>query len=389
LFVENKALVIANTTLQTLLQDSGMLVYKQIISYPSLGTYTPGTDITNEAISSSSESLTVNTFKAGKVTVDDTEKKQSLVELAQNVTRKFMKQGNNIIEQAVMAEVTNSSWSLDDGNIGGTPGSNMSLNTSNIPQVFISADTKLNAIDAPKAGRTALVGGHFVGLLKLQQAGRNTVFGDGVNTRGVITNLFGWDILETNNLPYSAKITIATNPTHNDTITIQGVVFTFADTLNGAGYLHICSDAANTVANMVVAWNALATAITENTNTGYTPISSDDLFLLRDKRGLTAAATSATITTISGFGDIVVSENLSAPADVWSAWRQDSLFCVRGCIDLIVQIPPRIEVGRDPDQFSDIVKTMFGYGKKTYADGAREMVRVKIAAGATSGSDWV
>jgi hypothetical protein len=61
------------------------------------------------------------------------------------------------------------------------------------------------------------------------------------------------------------------------------------------------------------------------------------------------------------------------------------LFCVRGCIDQIVQIPPSIEVNRDPDQFADIVKSLLGYGVKFFADGKREAVYVKINAGT---SDW-
>jgi len=83
--------------------------------------------------------------------------------------------------------------------------------------------------------------------------------------------------------------------------------------------------------------------------------------------------------------DIVVSETLTATADVFSGHRQDSLFLVKGAIDLIVQIPPKVEVGRVEKQFADNIKSLLGYGKKTYADGAREMVRVKIDA---STSDW-
>lgn len=271
-------------------------------------------------------------------------------------------------------------------NVGGTAGSNAVVNTNTVPQFFIAADTKLDAVDAPKAGRTAVVGGHFLGQLKLQQAGRNTVFGDGVNTRGVVSNLFGWDILYSNNLPYEAVLTIATNPTDGDTITIAGVTFTFKDTLGTtAGNLHIGQNAAESVANMVVALNALATAITSSASAGYYPISSENIFLLRDKRRITATATSATVTTIAGYGDIVVSETLTAAADVWSAQKQTALFCVKGCVDMIVQIPPKIEVVRDQDQFSDIVKSLLGYGVKTFADGAREMVAVSIDA---STSDW-
>ena len=83
--------------------------------------------------------------------------------------------------------------------------------------------------------------------------------------------------------------------------------------------------------------------------------------------------------------DIVVSETFDDPTDAWADEQQDSLFCVKGFTDMIIQIPPRIEVVRDPDQFSDIVKSLLGFGKKTYADGAREAVKVEIDA---STSDW-
>lgn len=384
LFVDNKAMAIANTTLRNLVAGEGSTVYRTILSYPSSATYTPGTDITNQTITGSSESLSIATWLASKVTIDDTEKKQSIIDIGTLVAKRMMENHNNDIEQAVLAEISNAKWSLDDGAIGGTSGSNMSINTGNIAQVFTAADTKLDATDAPKAGRTACVGTHFLNILKLQQANRNTVFGDGVNTRGVVTNLFGWDILYTNNLPYSATLTMATLPTHGDTVTIAGVTFTFQDTLNATGSVHITSSASTQVTSFVAALNAPKTSVAESTNAGYTKVSDEDAFLLADKRRIAAVDGTTTI-AITGYGDIVVSETLSAAADVWSSQLQKSLFCVRGCIDQIVQIPPQIEVVRDPDQFADIVKSLLGYGKKTYADGAREMVYCKIAADT---SDW-
>jgi hypothetical protein len=385
LFVDNKAMAIANTTLRNLVAGEGATVYRTIVSYPASATYVPGTDITNTSVTSSSETLTISTWIASMVHVDDTEQRQSIIKLGTNISNKMMRDHNNRIEQAILAEVSNAGHSIDDGNVGGTAGNNAVVNTNTVPMFFIAADTKLDAADAPKAGRTAVVGGHFLGQLKLQQAARATTFGDGVNTRGVVANMFGWDILYSNNLPYSAVLTIATNPTAADTVTIAGVKFTFKAALAAAGDLHICDSAAETVANMVVALNAPATSITEAGSGGYTALSSDNVFILRDKRRISAVATSATVTTISGYGDIVVSETLSAVADVWSAQKQTSLFCVKGCIDMIVQIPPKIEVTRDQNQFADIVKSLLGYGKKTYADGAREMVSVAIDA---STSDW-
>lgn len=380
LFVENKAMAIANTTLRNILAGEGDTVYRTIVSYPASATYVPGTDITTQAVSGSKETLSVGTFLASLVTIDDTERVQSVIDLATNISNKMMRDHNNRIEQAVLAEVTNAAWTLDDGNVGGTSGNNAIVNTNTVPQFFIAADTKLDAIDAPKAGRTAIVGGHFLGQLKLQQAGRQTVFGDGVNSRGIVVNLFGWDILYSNNLPWSATFTVSATPTDGDTVTIAGVTFTFKTTLGTtAGNVAIGGSANAACTNLGELINAPTT-----TDAGQVALDSEDVFLLRDKRRLTATDNTGSL-TLAGYGDIVVSETMTSASNVFSAQRQDALFCVKGCIDMVVQMPPKIETARDQDQFATIVKSMLGYGKKTYADGAREMVRVKIDA---STSDW-
>lgn len=389
LFVDNKAMAIANTTLRNLVAGEGDTVYKTIVSYPASQTYVPGTDITAKAINGSRESLSIATWLASRVVVDDTEKVQSIIDLGSNISNKMMMDHNNRIEQQVLAEVVNSSWSLDDGNVGGTAGNNAIVNTNTVPQFFIAADTKLDAIDAPKAGRTAVVGGHFLGQLKLQQAGRpGSVIGDGVNTRGIVTTLFGWDILYSNNLPYTCVYTITVNPTVGDTITLAGVKFTFNTTIGTTvpGTVKIADTAANTVINLTAVFNAVDTTIVDATTTGYLAIASEDIFLLRDKRRISAVATGTnTIITISGFGDIVAAQSMTSGANTLTGQRQDALFLVAGSIDMVVQIPPKIEVIRDPKQFADNVKSLLGFGKKTYADGARQMVRVKINAGT---SDW-
>jgi hypothetical protein len=388
LFVENKAMAIANTTLRNLVAGEGDTVYKTIVSYPASSTYTPGSDITQTSVTGSRETLSIATWLASMVIIDDTEKAQSIIELGSNISNKMMKDHNNRIEQAILAEVSNAQWSLDAGNVGGIAGQNAVVNTNTVPQFFVAADTKLDAIDAPKAGRTAVIGGHFLGQLKLQQAARpGSVIADGVNTRGIVTSLFGWDIMYSNNLPWSGVITIGTNPAVSDTITIAGVKFTFNTTIGTtvAGTIKIADTVANTVANLVVVLNAVDTSIADTSTAGYLKVSAENIFLLRDKRRISAVATSASATTVSGYGDIVVAASMTTAANAWSAQKQTSLFCVSGCIDMIVQIPPKIEVIRSQKQFADVVKSMLGFGKKTYADGAREMVSVAIDA---STSDW-
>lgn len=379
---------IANMQLRDLLAGEGRKAHRTILSYPATETYTPGTDMTNVALTGSKETLEVNNFKAALMTVDDTEERQSILDLGSKVAYRMMKAHKNIIEQTVLGQISNALHTLDDGSVGGTSGNNMVLNSDVVPQVFVAADTKLDAIDAPRAGRTAIVGTHFMRFLKLQQAARGTNFSDGVNTNGVVANLFGWDIVQSNNLPYTAVLSLATQPTNGDTITIAGVTITLHATPIASAWADIRTDVDTTrtfIRDLINYQNGTGGTVAGVVGTDFTDVSPENRHIWR-KRGLLAVdSPSGDTLTITGYGDIVVSETLTDATDGWTSQRQDSLFGIRGCIDLVVQMPPKIEIGRAEKQFADRIKSMVGHGVKTFADGAREMVRVKINA---STSDW-
>ena len=59
----------------------------------------------------------------------------------------------------------------------------------------------------------------------------------------------------TNNLAGSASLNMATNPTAGDTVTIQGVVFTYRAAPALAGEVDIGVDAAASLANLVALIN--------------------------------------------------------------------------------------------------------------------------------------
>ncbi len=108
-------MLVANTTLRNLVAGEGDKVNRTILSYPASGTYTPGSDITGTTLSASSEALSIGTWLASLVTIDDTEKRQSIISIGKHIAQRMMRDHNNRIEQAVLGQVTNASWSLDDG----------------------------------------------------------------------------------------------------------------------------------------------------------------------------------------------------------------------------------------------------------------------------------
>ena len=115
LFVENKAFAIANTTLRNIAAGEVDTVVRTILSYPQSQIYTPSTDLTQRVIAGTSESLSIGTWIASLVSIDDTEKIQSVVDLSKLVAKRMMANLNNDIEQNVLYEVMNAAHSLDDG----------------------------------------------------------------------------------------------------------------------------------------------------------------------------------------------------------------------------------------------------------------------------------
>lgn len=383
LFVENSAVYVANTSLRNLAAGDGDTVNRPILSHPTRATYTPGSDLSDTNLTASNEQLSIATWSASSVVIDDTERVQNYYETGRIASSRMMKMHNNVIEQAVMAEVSNAGHTVDAGNVGGSAGSSIDLTTANVAQVFTAAHTKLNAVDAPMGNRIAIIGGHTLEILQLQQAGRTTTLGDTVTQNGRVGRLFNWELVYNNNLPFTAVLTIDTQPTAGDTITIAGVVVTLHSTLPASAGVDIRTDVDTTVGflrDLINYGNGTGGTVSGTVDTDFSDVSSENRFIWQ-KRGLKAVHdTSADTLTITGYGDITISETFTAATNVVTSARQDSLFLVKGATDLVVQIPPKVEVVRVEKQFADRVKSLLGYGKKTFADGAREMVKVNINA---------
>jgi hypothetical protein len=383
LFVENSAVYVANTALRNLVAGDGDTVNNPSLSYPTRTTYTPGSDLTDTALTAANEQLTIGTWSASSVVVDDTERVQNYYAAGQLAAKRMMKSHNNAIEQAVLAEVSNAIHTIDAGNVGGSAGSSIDETTANIAQMFSSAHVKLDAVDAPMGNRIAIIGSHTREILQLQQAGRQTTLGDQVTENGRLGNVFGWEIVYNNNLPYTAVLSLATQPTNGDTLTIAGVTITLDATLAATAWADIRTNVDTTrgfIRDLINYGNGTGGTVSGTVGTDFTDVSAENRFIWQ-KRGLLAVNDdSADTLTITGFGDITVAETLTDATDTFTSARQDSLFLVKGAIDMIVQIPPKIEVVRVEKQFADRVKSLLGYGKKTFADGAREMVKVKINA---------
>jgi hypothetical protein len=354
--------------------------------------YMRGTAVTIRDLTDTDESLVVDTAQVVPFYVDDLDALQHnykvLNEYADDATTVL----TNYIDGIILGEVLNATSSVDDATInGGTAGNGFTLTTANIVRVFTEAKKKLKKQNVQPNDLFAAISPEFESVLMNFFANRETPLGDSTGMNGNIGKYMGFDLYVSNGLTFTAVLSMPTILVAGDTITINGVVFTArADgAAVAAGDFSIQASADLCRAQLVAAINnSSGYAATVGAVDDYFEVSAANRDLLI---GITAvndnAADTLTITA-KGVGLMTVAEG-ATPADcVWTGAKQiqHQLFGKKGCIDLVIQKRPNVEIKDVPDKLGKNIIPWTLFGKKTFAEGAREMVDVKVRADAGQGS---
>jgi len=191
-----------------------------------------------------------------------------------------------------------------------------------------------------------------------------------VGANGMIGRRFGFDIIYSNNLPFSAKWTPSDQPSDSDTLTIAGVTFTWeTSTLTTAGQVKSETDVATSLDNLVAFINNDYTSGTEGYN-----LTARNRWLL-DKYGI-VATDGTTYLGIVGYGDIVVA--CSESNDAWSEETQRPLFGIKGAINMVVQKSPNVVFKEVSNMLGRNVFVWNLYGLKTFEEDKDALVYAKV-----------
>jgi hypothetical protein len=372
-YTETSALYLANQSLESVISTNGRKGHRPILSNPSIRDYVPHTDITFDQKTAESQYLEVDTFPSAAEVIDITEKNQSQYDLLGHSSKAIRQGLINRTEQIFMSKITGAAHTFNAGTY-------LALDTTNIYDVFEEADGTLGAFDIPMNtdARVAVLGPRTVSMLRKARSQRETPLGDTVDTRGVVGPWKGWTIVQNNNLPWTATLAMATQPTAGDDWTILGRKIEFVASLSGLtvdassstkAYVLRGADAAAAQANFVALINGAA-----GSGTTYVDFDLVSAFMIRNKRKITAASNSTNV-VLSGYGDITVVENMTAAGNVVSQMRQDSVLMMRGAIDLVMQFMD-LEIGSKEKGFADLPKGIIGVGAKMFQDGALGAFRV-------------
>lgn len=335
--------------------------------------YVKGTDITPTDISATDEYLAVDQSKVISFYFDDIDDTQNGYETQADFADDAGRKLYSYVDGEFLAEILNAGATLDDGDLGGTAGTSFTVSAANVVSVFTTAKKLLKRANADMKKLVAVVSPSFMAALLERVEGKDSAFGDSTSKNGHVGTYMGFELYESNNLPFSARWTPANNPSNNDTITIDGVTFTFVSSIGStAGNVLIGGSTAATLDNLV----ALINAPTTTTANG---VAFTDASALSKVDAMTATD-GTTYVGIVYNGGSEASVAASDASDVWSLQTVHQYFGETGAIDMVIQTLPKVEFKDDPDRLGKNVHTHTLYGKKVFSEGADVMLDVQMNA---------
>jgi hypothetical protein len=372
----NVANQIADTSFASDLTSGDVLhrTYRSSTGYASV--YTRGTDMVERTLTDTDETLTVNKEFYDFFYVDDHDKIQNDYNAAINYGKDGGEMLSDQIDADVLGEALNATSTVDDGSIGGTAGNGITLSTSNVVKTTTAATKKMKKLNIKGANKYGVISPEYEDILVQYGVARETDMGDGLNRKPEFMNWLGYKLYTSNNTTGTAVLSLATQPTASDTITIEGVTFTFVASPSAAGDVDIGSDVDATRVNLETLINAPST-----TTAGGVALSTEDAKFFTARVSAVDSAADDTLTvTVKGIGTLDVSETLTDGTDTWTAAKQKQhlMFGIDGNPSLVVQEDPSISAVKAEKRKGYFYQNTILYGVKTFADNAKQMVNIEI-----------
>lgn len=175
-------------------------VHKPYYEELSATSYTAGTGLTIQDVTSTDDSISINTVYAVPFYLDDTYEVSDYYDTMSEMTESASYQLRDTIDQAVFAQVDNG-VEFDDGDIGGTAGSAIVATTANALSIFVNARKTLQEANVVEANDfVAVVQPSFAAIIAQLATSQGFNFADAALMNGYVGEYMGFRIYITNNL---------------------------------------------------------------------------------------------------------------------------------------------------------------------------------------------
>lgn len=371
---------IANMRLEPMLTYGGSVTRVALdLSGVLVRTVSRGSASTIDAITDSTETLTVNIEKEAVFHISDGEVTQTgPLNAMQTAGKEIARKVALDLDGRLFAEVPNALYAFDNGDLttGASTGTPITLSSTTVPQMVSRMSAKLRNKNNQEimTNMVLVVDSYAASDITQYLLGKNIDLAGSVFKNGYTGDVANAQMYISENLTSTSVLSIATQPTDGDTVTIAGVVFTFKTTLGStAGNVAIAGSADAARLNLSELINAPGT-----TDAGQVALSAADQ-LTMSKYVATDSASANTLTLVgTGTGRTLVSETLTDGTDAWTHNYLNCYFGKKGAIDMVVQDMKEVDVIRTSDRRGHNVFSSYLAGIKTFADGAKKFLNVKI-----------
>lgn len=377
---ENIAMQIADTSFNSQMRKGDTLNRTYRSGFTAYA-YSRGTEMTLTDITDTNEQLSVNKEYYVAFYRDDFDQIQDNYDIASAYGRDAGIVLSNQVDSHVLGEVFNATSTVDDGTLGGTAGNGITVATTNILKIFGAAKRKLRLQNVMSEDIYGVISPEIEDVLYQYGATRDTQVGDTMYEKGYYRTANGFKLYVSNQLAGSAVLALATQPTANDTVVIEGVTFTFVSSIGTtAGNVLIGANVDATRVNLETLINAPATT----TATGVALSTANAARFAANVSAVDSASANTLTVKYKGVGTLTVSETLTDGTDTWTTTKikQHMLFGAKGNPVLVMQRDPSVLIKDAPKQMGKNVLNAVLYGVKTFADNAKAMVNVEVNASA-------
>lgn len=340
-----------------------------------------GSASTIDAITDTSELLTINIENEAVFHISDGEVKQAgPLNPGENIGAQVGLKVAISFDAQFFAQVRNALYDFDNGDLTTTAssGTPITLSSTTVPQMVARMGAKLKRKNNQLVTTNMCLVVDAYGASDVTQylLGKNIDLAGYVFKNGYTGDVNNATLYTSENLQGEATLTSTGTFSDADTVTIGGVVFTAKTTLGAtAGNFLIGANAAASITNLT----ALINAPTVTTAQGVA-LSEADAITITDTLGLVATATSATVMTIVGTGSGRLDLSESATNFSWTTNFIHAYYGKKGAIDVVIQDMKEVDMRPTADRRGTNVFSSVLGGIKVFTDGSKKFLDVLINA---------
>jgi len=347
----------------------GVTWHEPRIDFNTLTSYTKNTDVVVTDSNTEDETLTINETPLVPYGIDEIE----LLEISWNLLDDLAVKAAQQIREDMDGNFYNEVLNADQTN--SSPITLIAGASQNTVWTYTNAVASLvnNGVDNSKL--VSVIDPHSLATIGDSALWNTFSEADIAYRRGFIGRSFaGTSVVQSTLLTATTALDFSTEPTANDTVTVNGVVFTFVAAPSAPGDVDLSGTAATTLDNLVNAINGTGTPGAST----YIEVSVEDR--RRKLFGLTATdnTTSMTLTSLRGYR--AVSSSMTVVADNWDAVIINNVIMEKWAITMSIQKGINFVIKDKPLQLGKNFFTWARYGLKTFKEWRERMYRLQLVA---------